>query len=213
MHITSTSLRGVAAVAALLAGVLFAGVQFVHPVDEVASVTTPMWAVTGWLTFAMACLGLIGVTGLYLRQVPQTGVLGLSGFALLALFYVLTCAFTFAETLVLPLVADSAPAFTADFLGIVNGEGTGGTLGALEAIGPLSGVLFMGGGLLFGVALFRARVLARWAAALLAVGAVVPLPASFLPHDVGRFAALPVAVALVGLGCSLWVHRRVEVRT
>ena len=35
-----------------------------------------------------------------------------------------------------------------------------------------SGILYMLGGLLFGIATFRARILPRWAGCLLAVGAV-----------------------------------------
>ncbi|GAA2342964.1 hypothetical protein GCM10009854_19690 [Saccharopolyspora halophila] len=55
-----------------LAGLLFARVQLVRTLDEVASTLTPMRAVTGWLTFAMSGLGLIGMPGLYLRQVPES---------------------------------------------------------------------------------------------------------------------------------------------
>src|SRR5690606_41703305 len=51
---------------------------------------------------------------------------------------------------------------------------------------------------------FRAGVTARWAGLLLAVGAVLPVLTGFLPHAVARFAALPVGMALVGLGLSLW---------
>ncbi|MFD1717214.1 hypothetical protein [Georgenia deserti] len=201
---TSTSLFRLAALAAVVAGALFAGIQFIHPDDDVATVTTGAWALVAALTFVMALAGLVGVTGLYLRQVERSGLLGLIGYALLALFFLLTCAFTFVETLILPVLADEAPEFVGNVLGLFNGDGTDGSLGALELLGPTSGVLYLAGGVLFGVAAFRAGVTARWAGLLLAVGAVLPVLTGFLPHAVARFAALPVGMALVGLGLSLW---------
>jgi hypothetical protein len=40
------------------------------------SVTTTGWAVAHLVNMSMAVLALIGITGLYLRQVRETGVLG-----------------------------------------------------------------------------------------------------------------------------------------
>jgi hypothetical protein len=39
---------------------------------------------------------------------------------------------------------------------------------------------------------------------LLAVGAAAALLAALVPHEVGRFAAIPVGLALIWLGYSLW---------
>ncbi|MFN8484250.1 MAG: hypothetical protein U0768_14530 [Anaerolineae bacterium] len=60
---------------------------------------------------------------------------------------------------------------------------------------------------MFGVATFRARVLPRWPAALLTVGAILTPAAALLPHEMQRFAAVPVAVALAWLGYALWSER------
>ena len=60
------------------------------------------------------------------------------------------------------------------------------------------------GGLLFGIALYRARVLSRWASALLAVSGVVTVALSVLPDAFYRLLALPNGIAMVGLGWSLW---------
>lgn len=203
---TKSKLSRAAGISAVLAGVLFIGIQFIHPTDELASVTSQAWATTGYLTFAMAILGLVGVSGIYLRQVGRTGILGLVGFICLGLFFLITTAFTFAETLILPVVVDQAPEFVDSFMGITNGAGTDGTLGALEALGPLTGALYAAGGVMFGIALFRSRMLAPWASLLWAVGALVPLLTPLVPHSIGRFAAVPVGVALIGLGLSLWSH-------
>jgi hypothetical protein len=56
----------------------------------------------------------------------------------------------------------------------------------------------------FGIALFRTGVLARWAAALLAVSTVGTAALAVLPEAFNRPLAVPEAVALIGLGVSLW---------
>ncbi len=60
------------------------------------------------------------------------------------------------------------------------------------------------GGLIFGIALFRARVLARWAAALLALSTLGTAALAALPESFNRPLAIPEGVALIGLGVSLW---------
>ena len=62
----------------------------------------------------------------------------------------------------------------------------------------------MVGGLLFGIALLRSGVLARWAAALLALGTVGTAALAVLPESFNRPFAVPVGIALIGLGVSLW---------
>lgn len=73
-----------------------------------------------------------------------------------------------------------------------------------------SGFAYIVGGLIFGIALFRANVLARWAAMLLSVGAVAILTTSQLPELTQRLFAIPVSVALIGLGFSLWREQRTQ---
>ena len=65
------------------------------------------------------------------------------------------------------------------------------------------------GGLLFGIATFRAGILPRWPAGLLAFAAVSPaLLAWLLPHPLDRILAVPMGVALAWLGYALWSERR-----
>ena len=52
--------------------------------------------------------------------------------------------------------------------------------------------------LLFGIALFRAGVLARWACVLLAHGTVSALALSVLPESFNRAFAVPTGIALIG---------------
>ena len=116
----------------------------------------------------MCFFGLLGMAGLYARQVEETGWLGLAGYLLLSLWLVLIMGFTFVEAFILPLLATAAPQFVEGFLGMFNGSAGTMNLGALPALWTLAGTLYMLGGLLFGIATFRAGILPRWAAGLLA---------------------------------------------
>ena len=70
-----------------------------------------------------------------------------------------------------------------------------------------TGITYVGGGFIFGIALFRANVLARWAAALLALGTLATIAAGLVPQY-ERLFALPTGFALIGLGYSLWREKR-----
>ena len=200
-----------AGLAAMGAGIIFAGIQPIHPLDVLSSVTTPRWAIIQTLKTAMCLLGLLGLAGLYARQVKEAGWLGLAGFLLFSLFFAHTLAFAFAEAFILPLLATEAPTFVEGFLGIFNGHPTEFNLGVLPALYSLAGVGYVLGGLLFGIATLRAGILPRWAAGLLAVGAVAPFVLAVLPHPLDRTFAVPMGIALAGLGYALWSERREQV--
>ena len=69
-------------------------------------------------------------------------------------------------------------------------------------------MLYLAGGLLFGIALFRAHVLARWATVLLAVSGLASVALSLMPDAFYRLLAYPNAIAMIGLGVSLWRSQR-----
>ncbi len=79
MTVTSATLTRAAGAAAVAAGLIFIGVQINHPHSDVAAVATTEWAVRNSLKVLMAALALAGITGMYLRQVKQIGLLGLLG--------------------------------------------------------------------------------------------------------------------------------------
>jgi hypothetical protein len=109
MKITASSLIRWSGLAALVAGLIFAGIQPIHPPDVLSSVTTGAWAIITPLKTAMCLLFLIGIAGLYARQVEEAGWLGLAGFLLLSLCWWLQSAYVFAETFILPQLASAAP--------------------------------------------------------------------------------------------------------
>ena len=211
MTITASSLIRWAGLSAVVAGIIYAGIQPIHPPDVLESVNTTAWGIITPVKTVMALLVLLGITGLYARQVKETAWLGLAGFLLFGLSWALNLAFIFAEAFIIPPLASAAPKFVEGFFGIVNGHPTLMNLGLLPAIYALVGVLYLLGGLLFGIATFRAGILPRWAGGLLAGTALLTPLAAMLPHAIQRFAAVPVGIALAGLGYALWSERREKV--
>jgi hypothetical protein len=124
-------------------------------------------------------------------------------------FLTLTAASTFAEAVILPLLATGAPKFVEGFVGITSGSPSEVSLGVLPVVYSLTSVLYLLGGVLLGIATFRAGILPRWAGAALVVATLAPLVLSLLlPHEFIRLAAVPMGVALVWLGYTLWSEQR-----
>ena len=204
MTITPSTLTRSAGVAALLAGLIFIVVQIGHPHLDVTSVGTTEWALRNTAKMLFAALALAGITGMYLRQVKEMGVLGLVAYVLLSTGYLLIISTAFVAGYVLPSLAQTDPAYVNGVLTAAAGGTATTDIGLIESALVAEGITFLAGGFLFGIALYRARLLARWAAVLLAAGAVVTLALPVLPDDLYRLLAYPNAVALIGLGYSLW---------
>ena len=209
MRITPTALTKVAALAAMLAGLIYIVIQFIHPADVVESLTTPMWTIVHVLSFAEAVLVMIGLAGIYLRQVREFGVLGLIAYAMFGFFFILQAAFNFAEAFIAPLIAVDAPQLAVDIVGLFGRYPAVNDLGPLAALPQVGAVLYVGGALLFGVSIIRARVLSRGAGILLIVAAVItPVAGALLPHALERMAAIPMGLGIIWLGLSLWMDQR-----
>jgi hypothetical protein len=209
MKITTSKLLRFCGLALVPAGIVFAGIQPIHPPDVVESVTTTAWGIITSLKYVMSVLFLVGITGLYARQADKAGLLGLVAFLVLATSWTLQSAYVFAEAFILPPLAATAPEFVDAMLGISYGHTGNVNLGALPTIYSLGvGINYMLGGLLFGVATLRAGILPRLPAGLLAIAATLTPLAGLLPHAQQRFAAVPVALALAWLGYALWSERR-----
>jgi hypothetical protein len=78
----------------------------------------------------------------------------------------------------------------------------------LPLIWSLISLAYLLGLLLFGIALFRANILPRLPAGLLAIsGPLAILMVTLLPHELERLAAIPMGIALAWLGYALWAER------
>jgi len=208
MKITASNVMRCAGLSAVVAGLIFTVVGLIHPAHVVASVTTGKWTIVHLLTIVMAFFGLLGIAGIYARQVDKAGWMGLAGYLLLSLWFVVVTGFTFFEAFILPLLASDSPKFAESFLGIFTGAVGETSVGVLATVWTLVGVVYILGSMLFGIATFRAGILSRWAAALLGLGAVSSPAFALLPQSFAPLAAVPVGLGLAWLGYSLWSERR-----
>ena len=196
-----------AGLSAMVAGICFVVVGLLHPPNILSSVSTSRWEIVHAVAIAMSLFGLPGITGVYARQAHAAGWLGLAGYLLFSLWLVLIFAFTFFEVFVLPLLATEAPTFAAGFLGIFTGSAEM-NFGGLAALWGLSDALFALGGLVFGIATFRAGILPRWAGGALTIAIILAPVSALLPNELRPLVAVPIGFALALLGYALWSERR-----
>ena len=213
MTITPTTLTRAAGVAAVAAGLIFIGVQINHPHLDASSITTAEVAIRSSLKVLMTVLAVVGITGMYLRQVRQAGVLGLVGYLLLGTCYLTLMGTSFVGAYVLPSISGTDSSYVNDVLASATQGKVIGDIGRLQYVLPVQNITYLAGGLVFGIALYRARVLARWAAALLAVGGLVSAVLSVMPDAFYRLLAFPNGIAMVALGYSLWRTARTDTTT
>src|SRR5215216_6749298 len=209
--ITASTLMRLAGVSAMAAGLCFLVIGMFHPVNEPSAVNAT-WVNVHVFATALGFFGLFGMAGLYARQAEKTGWLGLAGFILFTVWMTLVSGFSFVEAFILPKLASESPAFVEGLLGMFSGSASAIDLGILPTIWNISGPMFILGPVLFGIATFRARVLPRWAGALLALNIVlVPLGALVPPEYQPKIIMIPLGVALAWLGYALFSERREKV--
>jgi hypothetical protein len=206
-RITGKSVVRYAGLFAILAGILYIGIQFIHPEDHISSVSTSFWVIIACTTSIMSLFSLIGITGIYTRQVEEVGLLGFIGFILFSVFWIISMIFSFNEAFVLPLLTTEAPKFVEGIVGIFGGTTSTVNLGIFPILAPIAALLYSLGGLLFGIATLRAGIFPRIAGALLSFAAVVTFAAAVIPHPFDRILAIPMGVALIWLGYALWSER------
>ena len=204
MTITATGLTKAAAAAAAVAGSIFVAVQIKHPATDTFTTETTQWVAREIAKIVMAALALVGITGIYLRQYREVGALGLIGYLVFAVGYLAVFSVEVIAAAVLPNLVHTEPGFVNDAVAAANGGTPLGDIGGLQTLLDIGGAGYVLGGLLFGIALFRTRVLARWAAALLAVSTAATAALAVVPESFNRPLAVPEGIALIGLGVSLW---------
>jgi hypothetical protein len=208
MKITHANLFRLAGLSAVLAGLCYVLVGIFHPANVPASVTTTRWEAVHVIACAMSFFGVLGLAGLYARQAVKAGWLGLVGFILLSLWMVVIMGFSFVEAFILPHLATVTPALVDSWMKMFNGGTRQFNLGVLPTVWTLTAPVYILGGLLFGIATFRARVLPRGAAVLLAVGTVLAPLAGLLSLAAQPKVAIPTGLALAWLGYALMTERQ-----
>lgn len=198
----------IAGLSAAAAGAIFIGVQINHPPADVAHLVTSEMTVRMTAKVLFCALALAGLAGMFVRNRERVGRLGRVGYALLSVGFL---AMLVQECIVgyyLPTLAHSNPVYVQHVLNGAMGHGPTSGIGAMQGLFLIAGMGYSLGGLLFGIALFRAGVLARSASVLLAYGTTSALALSVLPESFSRPFAVPTGIALIGLGVSLWRDQR-----
>lgn len=208
MKITTSALTRLAGVSALVAGIGFVIVGVFHQLNVPESVATATWANVHIVATLMCFFGIFGITGLYVRQAERAGWTGFIGYILFCIWFAIVMCFSLVEAFILPNLATEAPQYVSSFLGMFTGVASIVELGILPMIWNISGPAYILGQLLFGIATFRACVFPRHAGALLAAGAVITVLGAFIPAESQPLIMVPVGVAFVWLGYSLWSERK-----
>ena len=213
MTTTTNRLVATAGLCAAAAGAIFIGVQINHPPADVAHLVTTEMTIRMTAKVLFCALALAGLAGMFLRNRHQFGRLGRVGYSLLSVGFL---AMLVQECIVgyyLPTVAHSKPVYVQHVLNGAMAHGASSGIGAMQELFLIAGMGYSLGGLVFGIALFRAGVLARWACLLLAYGTISALALAALPESFSRPFAVPTGVALIGLGLSLWRDQRRQAET
>jgi hypothetical protein len=208
MKTSSAALIRLAGLSALIGGTCYVFVGVFHPANVPASVTTTRWEMVHIVACAMSFFVLLGLAGIYARQAARSGWLGLVGYVLLSLWCVLIMGFSFVEAFILPQVATTTPALVDGWMKMFNGGTSEIDLGVLPTLWTLTGPIYILGGLLFGIATFRAGILPRGAAVLLALGTVMAPLAAPLSSSAQPKIAIPTGLAVAWLGYALMTERR-----
>jgi hypothetical protein len=211
-RISTAALMRLAGFSAMLAGLGIVVLGMFHPANEPAYVTTPAWIIVHIFATSLGFFGVLGLAGLYARQVEKAGWLGLIGFLLFDLWLALVGLYSFIEAAVLPLLASQYPPFVVGFMQMLHGIPSEVNLGVLPTMWAISTPMLIVGSLLFAIATFRAGILPRWAAGLLALGTLMIPVGALLPTELQAKIILgPMGLGLAWMGYALLTERRVKV--
>ncbi len=210
---TPNRFTAIAGLCAAAAGAIFIGVQINHPPADVAHLVTSEMTIRMTAKVLFCALALVGLAGMFVRHRDQFGRLGRVGYSLVSVGFL---AMLVQECMIgyyLPTLAHSKPVYVQHVLNGAMAHGASSGIAAWQGLFLIAGMGYSLGGLLFGIALFRAGALARWASVLLAYGTVSALSLAALPLSYSRPFAVPTGVALIGLGVSLWRDQRRQAQT
>ena len=137
-RISTAALMRMAGFSAMLAGLGIVVMGMFHPANEPAYVTTPAWIIVHIFATSLGFFGVLGLAGLYARQVEKAGWLGLIGFLLFSLWMTLVGFFSFIEAAVMPQLASEFPPFVTGFLGMLHSVPSEVNLGVLPMMWNIS---------------------------------------------------------------------------
>ncbi len=209
VKITASKLFRLSGLSAMLAGLCFLIIGLFHPENQPAFVTTPTWVIVHIFATSLGFLGLFALAGLYAVQVEKARWLGLIGFLLFSGWMALQMPFSFLEAAVLPQLASTYPPFVAGLLGMFTGVPSQVNLGVLPTLWNISTPMLILGDLLFAIATFRANILPRWAAGLLALGCLMIPVGALVPTELqAKIILVPIGLGVAWMGYALFSNRQ-----
>lgn len=188
----------------MLGGVLYITVQFIHPADELGSVGGSQWLLVSILTALMGLVLFFGLIGHYLIYIRQIKILGTIGFVLFGMFWLLTMIFSFIEAFILPLLVETSPGFVEGMVGLFGSKPAMVELGIFPTLVNAAGIMYILGGVLYGVSGYRNKLPGKYNYLLLAIAAVATIAAGILGHPLDRLLAIPMGLALIWMGWNVW---------
>ncbi len=168
---SSSNLMRLGGLATMVAGVILIIVSIalimgaVNLANRVEAATTGTYAVLTSLFVLATILLQGGLVALYAHRSEDMGIFGVVGFLVAFFGTALMVAFCWAEAYVVPAVADIDPAQLGNLYSI-------GTWGRARVAAIL---LYPVGWIVFGFAVYQARVYPDWAARVLVIGAIINL--------------------------------------
>lgn len=188
----------------LLAGILLLATWYIRVAEgdssNPATVTSALYITDHTLAIIGIVLTMLGLVGIYGRQVREAGRTGLLGFLALFTGHVLIGGLLFFEGYAVPAIAATTPSLH---------EATLYTVPALLVASIVLGVFNLVGFLTFGIALMRANILPRLAALLLIIGGLLYSPGpTQVPWIVFTLGTTLVGVAQIWLGYALFSEQR-----
>lgn len=178
-----------------LASIVAAGLILISQVSHLLLpliVPESFWIATQSIRMGLALLAmfalLLALTGLYARQVPESGKLGLVGYLVAFLGTMLVAGDWWYEAFIGPELREQAPEILTTAPG-----------GSILIGAALTGLTFAAGWVTFGLASFRAGVFPRLAAVLMTVAGVAGILTLISPFQI------PLALVVGWMG--LWLVR------
>lgn len=185
-------------------GILYITVQFIHPPDVLHSVTSSEWMLVSSLTSLMGLILFLGLIGHFSLYVERIKWLGSIGFVLFGLFWLLTMVFSFVEAFVLPLLVETSPDFVEGMVGLFGSEPSLVPLGIFPVLVNLAGIMYILGGVLYGISGYRADLPGKFNYLFLTIAALLTIISGSIGHPLDRFLAIPMGLALIWMGYNVW---------
>lgn len=159
----------------------------------VSWVLDPAWAALSVMAFLAALLSPFVLVGLFAHQRRQFGLVGVVGLLLSVVGMLVYLGFQFDLAFVWPVLAQETPRLL-DF------EGPMFQAPSYAFVHFWMGPVTTVGVLVFGIAIYRARVFPRWSAVLFIIGMILTQGMLFPPLILRLIGALPAALALSAMG-------------